>query len=503
MKQHFSTLCAVHSSPGVTTTLVLAFMGIFVLILGSVASYAFTQARYGRALYVQEQALQIAEAGLEYYRWFLAHNPDNITNGTGQGGPYIYTVNDPEGGELGSASLTVAGNSACGVTQFVDITSRGTANTDPGFVRTLFARYMRPSAAESAFLLDSGAWFGASSVAIGPYHANGGLRMDGTNNSVVSSKLATYLCDPSYGSECDPPVAKPGVWGAGSGSVLWKFPVPEISFATMNANFTTLRGYARDDGLLLSNASIFLDGDQQGGGFASVGEREDRGYHLRFLSNGSVEVWRVTGTNENTDSSNTVYSFNDVDGWRNTNPIITSEVLHGTYTPPADCPLIFSQAKTWVEGTVSGKVTLIAADTGSFAPDVILQNNINYTTLDGSTGLTIIAEDSMHYGLAIPDNMSVRGVLVAQGGHYGRDFYYPDVDYLPPAYYQYSQRNNLSAVGTVVSKKRGAVCWSSGGVCVSGFLGHTYAYDRALAFSPPAFTPSASTTYKFVLWREQ
>src|SRR3989344_5827356 len=83
---------------GVTTMLVIAFMGIFLLIMGTVTSYVFEQAKYGRALYGREQALAIAEAGLEYYRWFLAHNPNNLTNGTGVPGPYTYTVDDPKEG---------------------------------------------------------------------------------------------------------------------------------------------------------------------------------------------------------------------------------------------------------------------------------------------------------------------------------------------------------------------------------------------------------------------
>src|SRR3989338_11182757 len=142
------------TSYGITTMLVLAFMGIFALILGSVTSYTFTQARYGRALFAQEQALQIAEAGLEYYRWFLAHNPNDLTNGTGLAGPYTYTVDDPAGGTLGSASISVAGNSQCGVIQSIDITSEGTSDSNTAFKRTLYGRYMRQSVAAYSYLLN-------------------------------------------------------------------------------------------------------------------------------------------------------------------------------------------------------------------------------------------------------------------------------------------------------------------------------------------------------------
>src|SRR3989344_9411067 len=159
---------------GVTTMLVVAFMGIFLLILGTITSYTFEQAKYGRALYGREQALAIAEAGLEYYRWFLAHNPNDLTNGTGLPGPYTYTVDDPEGGTLGVASLTVAGNSSCNVIQSIDITSRGTSDTNSAFSRTLFGRYMRRSVAAYSYLLNSNVHAGSDRVITGPYHSNGG-----------------------------------------------------------------------------------------------------------------------------------------------------------------------------------------------------------------------------------------------------------------------------------------------------------------------------------------
>src|SRR3989338_7130088 len=94
------------SESGLTIMLVLAFIGIFGLVLGTISSYGLTQSKYGRGLYAREQALHIAEAGLEYYRWFLSHNPSILVSGAGLVSPYNYSVTDPEGGTLGSASVT-------------------------------------------------------------------------------------------------------------------------------------------------------------------------------------------------------------------------------------------------------------------------------------------------------------------------------------------------------------------------------------------------------------
>jgi hypothetical protein len=202
---------------GVTTLMIIIFMSVFLLILGALSSFALEEARYGNAILDREQALNSADAGLEYYRWFLAHNPGNLTNGTGSAGPYAYAVNDAEtGANIGNASISVVGNTQCGVVQSIDITSVGKSTLNPGFPRTLFARYMQPSVAGYSYLLNSNVHAGADRVITGPYFSNGGINMDGSNNSTVSSAVSTWVCDSSYG--CSPTQnSAPGVIGAG----LW------------------------------------------------------------------------------------------------------------------------------------------------------------------------------------------------------------------------------------------------------------------------------------------
>lgn len=466
---------------GVTVMLVLVFMGVFILIVGTISSYVFTQAKYGRAKYAREQALHLAEAGLEYYRWFLAHYPNNLTNGTGLPGPYVQNVSDPEGAGVGTYSLTVQGSTQCGVVQWVDISSQGKATIAPTFPRTLTARYMKPSVAEYSYILNANVWAGADRNIIGPYHSNGGIRMDGTNNSDVTSSVATWLCDASFG--CSPTQTRNGVFGSGSGSAFWQYPVPTVDFAGMAINFSTLQTYAQTSGIYLNHSN-------------SAGT-DQRGWRIIFRSDNTIDAYRVTGT-----SGASSLHVDDLSQWYTDYHTITNQTYVGRYTIPSNCALIFVRGKTWIEGTVASKVTLVAADTGSFSPDIILNGNISYTTTDGSVGLTAIAERSVLYGLQIPDNMSVRGVFVAQNGYYGRNLY-------ACTYSPYHIRNSLTVHGTVVSNGRVGTQWTYSGVsgcgsgATSGFLTRTDTYDRLLAFSPPPFTPSASQDYRFVLWREQ
>jgi len=470
---------------GVTTMLVLAFMGIFLLIMGTITSYAFEQAKYGRALYAREQALGIAEAGLEYYRWFLAHNPNDLTNGTGVAGPYAYTVDDPEGGTLGSASISVTGNSQCGVIQSIDITSEGTSDSNTAFKRTLYGRYMRQSVAAYSYLLNSNVHAGSDRAITGLYFSNGGIRMDGTNNSDVSSALTTWNCTSSYG--CSPAVnPAPGVIGSGSGSALWHNSAASIDFAGIATSLANLKTYAQNNGGLYFASS--------------TGAVNSRGYHFVFQSNDTVDVYRITATTP-------------VQGAPNGSPyvteynIIATQSLLGNYTIPSACSLIFVEDRIWVEGVVSGKVTIVAAsptDTGT-TPYVILPGNITYATNDGTAGFTAISESDVLIPLNSPDVMEIHGIFVAHNGRYGRNHYTTanGSDDVPESYNSYVIQSQLTTVGTIVSSGRTGTKWTNSGVTTSGYQTRIDAYDQLQATNPPPFTPSASVDHSYVLWREQ
>ena len=461
---------------GVTVLLVLVFMGIFGLIVSTVASYVFTQANIGRAKLAREEALQIAEAGLEYYKWFLAHNPDDLQNGTGGPGPYEYVVDDPEGGEVGTASITVEGNIACGDIQSVDITSEGTSNANPQFKRTLFARYAKPSVAEYAYIINSNVWAGDDRDIVGPYHSNGGIRMDGTNNSLVTSAVSSWTCTSSFG--CSPDQSVDGVWGAGSGSALWQYPVPQFDFGGISVDLSDLRSKAQLYGVFLDDFS---------------GQSDARGYHLILQSNGTVDVYRVNGTNWLWGyNSSYGYEYSSYFNYRREYNNITSESFVGNYDIPEECPIVFSEEKLWIEGDVSGKVVVAAADTSSsYDTDIIVHDNIEYTTLDGSDGLTVIAEDYLLISNNSPDDMTMHGIFIAQNGSFGRN------------YYEGNYRDTLTIHGSIVSQGRVGTKWDCSGVYCSGYDDRVSTYDRLLAFDPPPFTPPSAPDEKFILWREE
>src|SRR3989339_779732 len=235
-----------HSKKGFLLVLVLVFGSIFFMMASAFLGYVITQSHLSEAKYNKERALDIAEAGLDYYKWFLAHNPNDTTNGTAVAGPYVHTYNDPEGSAIGEFSLDIASSTSCGEVYAIDITSTGHTYVDPDITRTVYGRYARPTVAEFAYIINANVWAGADRQILGPYHSNGGIRMDGTNNSNVFSAVATWTCNSSFG--CSPTQSKAGVFGAGSGSSLWKYPVSTVNFAGIASDFPGLKTKAQTSG---------------------------------------------------------------------------------------------------------------------------------------------------------------------------------------------------------------------------------------------------------------
>jgi hypothetical protein len=483
---------------GVTTLMVIAFMGIFLIIMGSITSFALEEARYGRALLGREQAFDAAEAGLEYYRSFLAYNPGNLTNGTGKPGPYTYAVNDPEtGAASGNASISVVGNTQCGQIQSIDITSTGTSAANPGFPRTLFARYMQASVAAYSGIIGISTEVGSYQNITGTYFSDGGIRMDGTNNSYVQSALSTWNCTTSYGCNPVQPTA-PGVVGNGSGSALWQYPVTPINFATMGTNLANLKTYAQSGGLYFPPAS---------------GSATQRGYHLIFNGNGTVTVTQVTST-IGIPSDSTTHGWSLVGpGYPSYPPeysIINTEQPYGqgAYTIPSTCALIFVEDRAWIEGTVKGKATVVVATPSApnSPPDAYLPNNITYAANDGTNGLTVISQGGVLITLQVPNTMILQGTFVALGGAVERPQYTAnyygcpnfDVNCVNPSYAQYATRSQLTIEGSLISNLRPYFQEGS----VSGFANYVGTYDQLQATNPPPFTPAASANYQFVLWKE-
>ncbi len=481
--------------------LALVFGAIFVTVLGALAGSVLTQNRAQIESIGKSEGLGLAEAGLEYYRWHLSHFPSDLQNGTGQAGPYVLPYTDPEtGASTGSATLSIVGNMACNQLTSIDITSKGVPSDGSNASATLVARYAKPSVGLYSYILNSSVWAGSDRVISGPYHSNGGIRMDGTANAPVTSSLSSWLCTYSFGCDgvgSDPPnnSTENGVFGSGPNQTLWTYPSPQVDFAGIAADFSTLKGVAQSSGLYFPRISSGTTGNNAG-----------RGYHLLFNSNGTVTVKKVMTETD-------VPSF-PVDNQSASSPqpdytLIASETTLGTYTIPVNCGLIFVEDNTWIEGVIPSEVTVVAANvvTAGITPNIMLPNNITYSNASGVSGLTAISAHDVLITPNSPQNMTLNGIFVAQGGAFGRNYYGENANgtaFTCPN--SYEPRGTLTIHGTTVSNDRTGTKW--GGGCPwntpsdAGYQTRIDAFDRQLSTNPPPYTPTTSTTYQFIDWRQ-
>ena len=475
-------------SKGSLILLVLIFGAIFFAVLVALSGYVLAQNRLEDVSRVRTEAFSVAEAGLEYYRWHLAHFPNDLTNGTGGSGPYAVTIPDPSGGTAGTASLTITANTSCNQTTSIDITSQGTAADDASQPQTLVARYAHPSVASYSYIVNSSVWAGSDRIINGPYHSNGGVRMDGTANAPVTSSLSSWTCTSSFG--CSPDTTEPGVFGTGTNQNLWSYPTPQVDFAGIAANFSSLKSTAQTSGIYLPR---FSSGNSGSAAY-------HKGYHLIFNADGTLTVRQVSAVTV----LKNVLPLDNPTAYVNDYALIGNEAASKTYTIPSNCGLIFVEDNTWVEGTIPTKVTLVVAnvtDTG-VTPDAFLKGNIQYASADGSDGFTLISANDILITPDSPQNMTLNGIFVAQGGAFGRNYYYYAGNGCDGTY---EPRDTLTILGSTVSNKRTGTSWING--CGSGsnagYQTRIDSFDRTLANNPPPFTPILSTDYKFVDWQQK
>jgi hypothetical protein len=480
---------------GYLLIMTLIFSSVLLTIVTSIIGFAVVQSRVITAKIHYEQAGHIAEAGLNYYKWYLAHHPNDMTHGTGAPGPYVFTYYDPEGEAIGEYALDVQSTQFCGETNSVRVESVGHTYANPAIKRKISARYARPSVADYAFILNSSVWAGPDRVITGPYHSNGGIRMDGRNDSTVTSNLAFWSCNSSFG--CTPTVNHNGVFTTTSNAnpALFSFPSPPVDFSGITVDLTNLKQRA------LTGGGHYFPRVTQGNG---NGNNDRFGYRVTFNTNGTVSVRRVNGTVN-------YWGYSSEEGWQQERNVVNNTNSIETFTPSPTCPVLFFEDKVWLEGEVHGKVTVVAANliNSAIQESIILNGSITYSSAT-SSGLLAIAQKDILIGLNVPDTMYINGVYIAQNGRYGRNMYCqnssnvncPNNRVLPGNYQQFAIRNHEIMNGTIVSNGRVGTQWISGNTTLSGFLNRTNNYDRLLATDPPPFTPVTSDVYQFHEWRD-
>lgn len=462
----------------------LVFGSVAVLIINALASFAATSVKSSRLTHIKEQAFQSAEAGVDYYRWHLAHAPSDYQDGTGSAGPYLHSLYDKDGNNVGQFSLTIT-PPASG-SSIVNIESHGISSTDPTQVRKITTRVAMPSIAENAFAGNDNMAFGIGTEIFGPVKSNGGIRFDGYAHNIVKSGVTTYndtdgtSCggNNSYGVHTcigtdDPkyPAAlpnRPDVFGAGR-----LLDQPHIDFSGFTADIGNLKTIAQ-------TAQGFYRG-AAGTGFV--------GYHIVLKTNDTFDLYKIN-------SWASIGSSCD-DGYKTSSWSVNTQTLQGNYPFPTN-GVIFIQDHLVIDGQInSARLTIAAAllpePASSQYKNIIINNNLTYTNMDGTDSIGLVAQGGVMVGLVSANNLTINGALMAQHNAVGR------FNYLGSSC-SYKNRSTLTLYGMIASYARYGFAYGS--PASSGYTTRNINYDANLLYAPPPSFPLTSNQYQILSWQE-
>lgn len=454
---------------------------VYTLIILTISSILFSgfirvitsQIQYANKKVTQERALHVAESGIYFYRWYLAHQVEGRTkqqiqdfweNGSpfGVSTPYVA---DYEG--IGEYSITVTPPSGNSTVAMVE--STGYLYKDPTRVRTIQVRFRQPSWSEFSVLCDSDIRFGDGTEVQGPIHSNGGIRFDGVAHNVISSARETYDDPDTVAVDI-----RDGVWtswvneyNTNMGSSVFlggkEFPKTGPSFNGVTADLAFMKGesgcstpasYCTDRS---SNGNLYFD-------------NSNLGRHITFNSNGTVSVRKVRN----------VDSYDD----------ITRETSATSYAIPSN-GVIFVEDDVWVDGRVDGKmVTVVAADmSGGSQKNVYLKNDLLYTRYDGSETIGLIAQNDIDVIKSSENDLRIDAALLAQNGRVGR-----------PDYGTSDHRDRITVFGSLATRGRYGFAWTNG-TLNWGYTTRDIIYDNNFLYTPPPYFPTG-THYAIDLWEE-
>src|SRR3989344_9630360 len=195
MKKNFQfSIFNFQSQRGVLLIPIIIFAGVALVIIGGIMNWTKITIEANRNLLTREKAIQLAESGIDYYRWHLAHDDDDFQDGTGGPGPYYHLVYDKDNNVVGEFVLEIT-PPPVGSTK-VTIESTGVPSGS-SVSRTIRVEMAKPSLAKYAVAANDVMRFGEGTEVFGPIHSNNGIRFDGFAHNIITSALSSYN-DPDH-----------------------------------------------------------------------------------------------------------------------------------------------------------------------------------------------------------------------------------------------------------------------------------------------------------------
>lgn len=480
---------------------VLIFGMVSIIVISGFALWASSFLKFSLRDFNKTLAFSISEAGIEYYRWHLAHAPQDFKDGTGGPGPYIHSYYDKNGILLGQFSLEIT-PPPVGST-IVGIKSTGQLAADSSIEKIIKVKMGIPSFAKYAVAANDRIRFGVGTTFYGRLHSNDGIRFDGFTYNIVSSAKADYD-DPDHGGgnefgvhthldpppgqgstneafrpqEAPPPPApdRPDVFGAGR-----EFPVPAVDFTGLTADLAQIKADAQSNGLYFASSSAL-------------------GYELVLKTDDTFDLYKVTAT---TAPPNNCVNALSEPGWGIWSVSATTTV--GNYPIPAN-GLIFLEDHVWVSGRINTARITIAS--GRFPENpttdtsITVNRDLLYTNYDGQDVISLVAQNNINTGLLSEDDLRIDGAIVAKNGRVGRYYYRQPSGGQAQYCGATALRSTITLYGMIVTNRRYGFNWVCGGQYCSGYATRNIIYDANLLYGPPPSFPLSGDSYVQISWDE-
>lgn len=476
-----------------------------------------------------QAALNIAEAGLNYYLWHLNHN--NLDYKDGQSGPatpdpllgygpYVHNYIDTTGAIKGTFTIYIKPNGT-GST-IVTVRSIGQTSGGKSAKRTVEAKIGSPSFASYGVVSDSALWFGSTETANGPVHSNQGIRMDGVSTSTVSAANKTYVPPPELGGDgyshpgvwCDPSVTTP-VNCTSRSKTDWLYPVPQIDFNQVTGSLCTIKKVAFSSDSTTSslatqgNACSLVPTSRTA---AYLPQRSSsysltQGYLIQLNTNGTYDLYKVNGENDLAANY--------------TSALSTQLIATGISVPASG--VIYAEDNVWVRSnpTYHGRVTIAAGKLASTSSatyaNIVMADQLLYSTKNGSDAVGLIAQDSVIMAPYAPPasgafNFEIDAATLAQSGQvWYPSVYRSDSNSCTKGWTAANQQ--FTFYGSVATRQSWTWTWLFGG-SQCGYAGYDPAvgyvggvehnstqFDYNLQYAPPPSFP-ITAGYNFLAWRQ-
>lgn len=505
---------------------VIAFILAAAITAGAVLTVILTNLSVIGNNVQSQRAFNIAEAGLNYYLWHMAHNGTDFKDGQSTPatpdptlgyGPYVHNYIDSDAANEGTYTLWIKpqGNGSTVAT----VRSIGkVANSNA--VRTVEAQIGATSFANYGVSSDTALWFGATETADGPVFSNQGVRMDGTNTGTVSSANASYTPSDAMGGDGQ---SHPGVWCSNTvvapvncstrDTSNWIYPTTQVDFNQVSSSLCSMKKIAFTD---YSSTASYANGSNACSQTPttrtnaylpqrSSSANDSRGYLIQLNTDGTYDLYTINNVND----TKSGYA----------SALTTQAVATGIALPPSG--VIFAEDNVWVRSnpTFHGRVTIAAGRLATnYTANITVADDLLYSTKNGSDAIGLVSEGSVFIApFAAPATgsftLEVDAASLAQTG---------SVEYYP----NYTFSNNrctrgwadsnqsLYYYGSVASRQTWTWSWQWSGQCgdnvadplvngqyISGFKYNRTQYDPNLLFAPPPQYPLTGG-YNILTWRE-